>query len=249
MAGDATRTAVDGVLEGVVDADGTPEHARAQQFVDGTVHVWAESEAGLARIRAVLPLENDHSEFLSRFADDPLIGEATRRLRGLRPLRLGSVAQALLRAVCGQLIQASRAAAIERAVIRARIAEPRTLLHARRRRRRSGASRRPSCARSGWAPAAARRSSASAARSTSKGCTTSRLRGSRRGSSANRGSGRGRSASSRSTVSGATSAAWRGTSASSSSPPCCGAATSRRRRRTRCSSRTANGPGSRASTC
>lgn len=118
MAGDATRSAVDGVLEAVVDADGTPEHARAQQAVDGTVHVWAESEPGLARIRAVLPLENDHSEFLARFADDPLIGETTRRLRGLRPLRVGSVAQALLRAVCGQLIQASRARAIERTVIR-----------------------------------------------------------------------------------------------------------------------------------
>jgi AraC family transcriptional regulator of adaptative response / DNA-3-methyladenine glycosylase II len=118
MAGDATRTAVDGVLEAVVDADGTPEPARAQQAVDGTVHVWAKSEAGLARIRAVLPLESDHSEFLARFAHDPLIGETTRRMRGLRPLRLGSVAQALLRAVCGQLIQASRARAIERAVIR-----------------------------------------------------------------------------------------------------------------------------------
>ena len=42
-----------------------------------------------------------------------------RRLRGLRPLRTGTVAQALLRAVAGQLIQASRARQIERAVIRA----------------------------------------------------------------------------------------------------------------------------------
>ncbi len=117
-AGDATRTHVDGTLEAVVLAEGRPEAARAQQAVDGTVHFWAESEAGLARIRAALPLESDHSEFLARFAQDPLIGEATRRLRGLRPLRVGSVAQALLRAVCGQLIQASRAREIERGVIR-----------------------------------------------------------------------------------------------------------------------------------
>jgi 3-methyladenine DNA glycosylase/8-oxoguanine DNA glycosylase len=118
MAGDATRTVVDGALEAVVDADGEPELARAQQSPDGTVHLWAQSEAGLSRIRAALPLENDHSEFLARFAGDPLIGEATRRLRGLRPLRVGSVAQALLRAVCGQLILSSRAREIERNVIR-----------------------------------------------------------------------------------------------------------------------------------
>jgi 3-methyladenine DNA glycosylase/8-oxoguanine DNA glycosylase len=117
-AGDATRTVVDGALEAVVDANGRPELARAHQSADGSVHLWAQSEAGLARIRAALPLENDHSEFLARFARDPLIGEATRRLRGLRPLRVGSVAQALLRAVCGQLIQASRAREIERSVIR-----------------------------------------------------------------------------------------------------------------------------------
>ncbi len=118
MAGDATRTHLDGTLEAVVLAEGRPEAARAQQALDGTVHLWAESEAGLDRIRGALPLENDHSEFLARFARDPLIGEATRRLRGLRPIRVGSVAQALLRAVCGQLIQASRAREIERAVIR-----------------------------------------------------------------------------------------------------------------------------------
>jgi 3-methyladenine DNA glycosylase/8-oxoguanine DNA glycosylase len=117
-AGDATRTVVDGALEAVVDADGRPELARAQQAPDGTVLLWAQSEPGLARLRAILPLENDHSEFLSRFEGDPLIGEATRKLRGLRPLRVGSVAQALLRAVCGQLIQSSRAREIERTVIR-----------------------------------------------------------------------------------------------------------------------------------
>ena len=42
---------------------------------------------------------------------------------GLRPLRLPTVAQAVLRAICGQLIEARRARAIERAVIRT-CAEP-----------------------------------------------------------------------------------------------------------------------------
>jgi len=40
-------------------------------------------------------------------------------VRGLRPMRTGTVAQALLRAVAGQLIQATRAREIERVVIRA----------------------------------------------------------------------------------------------------------------------------------
>lgn len=118
MASDATRSIVDGVLDGVVEADGRAERVRATQAPDGMVLLWAESEPGLERLRRLLPLDSDHSEFLSRFAADPLLGETTRRLRGLRPLRVGSVAQALLRAVAGQLILASRAREIERSVIR-----------------------------------------------------------------------------------------------------------------------------------
>jgi 3-methyladenine DNA glycosylase/8-oxoguanine DNA glycosylase len=67
----------------------------------------------------VLAFDDDHSEFLDRFRDDALLRRALPRLRGLRPLRLPTVTHALLRAVCGQLIQASRARAIERNVIRA----------------------------------------------------------------------------------------------------------------------------------
>ena len=67
----------------------------------------------------MLALDDDHSEFLDRFRDDALLRRALPRLRGLRPLRLPTVTHALLRAVCGQLIQASRARAIERSVIRA----------------------------------------------------------------------------------------------------------------------------------
>ena len=42
-----------------------------------------------------------------------------KRIRGLRPVRTGTVAQALLRAVAGQLILAKRARQIERAIVRA----------------------------------------------------------------------------------------------------------------------------------
>ncbi len=86
---------------------------------DGTVVVAAESDAGVDHVRFALALDDDHSEFVRRFARDPLLAETLRRIRGLRPLRTGTVAQAVLRAVAGQLIQASRARQIERAVVRA----------------------------------------------------------------------------------------------------------------------------------
>jgi 3-methyladenine DNA glycosylase/8-oxoguanine DNA glycosylase len=115
-AGDATRTVVDGVLVAALASGGA---GRAWQQANGTVQLRAPSEAGIDELRFVLALDDDHSEFIRRFARDPLVGEATRRLRGLRPARTPTVAHALLRAVCGQLIQASRARMIERTVIRA----------------------------------------------------------------------------------------------------------------------------------
>ena len=113
---DATRTNVDGVLVAALASGGA---GRAWQQADGVVQLRAPHDAGIDELRFVLALDHDHREFLRRFARDPLIGEATRRLRGLRPLRTSTVAQSLLRAVCGQLIQARHARQIERRVIRA----------------------------------------------------------------------------------------------------------------------------------
>jgi 3-methyladenine DNA glycosylase/8-oxoguanine DNA glycosylase len=50
---------------------------------------------------------------------DPLLRRAALHLRGLRPLRVPTVAHALLRALCGQLITAREARAIERRIVRA----------------------------------------------------------------------------------------------------------------------------------
>ena len=113
---DATRAVVDGVLVAALASSGA---GRAWQQADGTVQLRAPHEAGIDELRFVLALDDDHGEFLRRFSRDPLIGEATRRVRGLRPLRTPTVAQALLRAVCGQLIQARRARSIERTVVKA----------------------------------------------------------------------------------------------------------------------------------
>jgi 3-methyladenine DNA glycosylase/8-oxoguanine DNA glycosylase len=112
---DATRSVIDGVLVAGLASGGA---GRAWQQADGTVQLRATNEAGIDELRFVLALDDDHSEFLRRFARDPLIGEVTRRERGLRPMRTATVAQSLLRAVCGQLIQASRAREIERTAIR-----------------------------------------------------------------------------------------------------------------------------------
>ncbi|HJQ52069.1 MAG TPA: hypothetical protein VJ838_16345 [Gaiellaceae bacterium] len=115
LAGDATRR----VREGLLTARCGGDVARAFQSPDGTVSIRSESATAAEKLRWMLALDDDHSEFLRRFADDPLLGRATKHLRGLRPIRTATVAQALLRAVCGQLIDSKRARTLERRVIRA----------------------------------------------------------------------------------------------------------------------------------
>jgi 3-methyladenine DNA glycosylase/8-oxoguanine DNA glycosylase len=115
---DATRTVVDGTYRATISIDGNLERVHAAQRPDGTIVVAADSDAGVDHVRWVLGLDDDHSEFLQRFKDDALLARTLVERKGLRPLRTGTVAQALLRAVAGQLIQASRAREIERTIIR-----------------------------------------------------------------------------------------------------------------------------------
>jgi 3-methyladenine DNA glycosylase/8-oxoguanine DNA glycosylase len=118
MASDATRVVANGSYRAAIRVDGEPEQVRAWQRADGVVCVRAESDGGVEHVRFALGLEDDHSEFLRRFATDPLLAEPIRRLRGLRPVRTATVAHALLRAVAGQLILSSRAREIERTIVR-----------------------------------------------------------------------------------------------------------------------------------
>jgi 3-methyladenine DNA glycosylase/8-oxoguanine DNA glycosylase len=115
LASDATRTFRDGVFTQALAVD---EIARAWQSPRGMVTIRAESETGAARVRWLLALDDDHSEFLVRVRDDPFLGRASRALRGLRPVRVATVAQAVLRAFCGQLIEAKRARRLEQTIIR-----------------------------------------------------------------------------------------------------------------------------------
>jgi len=119
LSSDATRTFRDGVMTALLDVEGRRELVLARQSPDGTVTLRAESAAGAERLRWILALDDDHSDFLRRVRDDRLLGRASRQLRGLRPVRVPSVAHALLRAFCGQLIEARRARALERSIIRA----------------------------------------------------------------------------------------------------------------------------------
>jgi len=118
LTSDATRTFRDGIFTALLDVGGGRELVRARQSPDGTVTIRAGSRAGAERLRWILALDDDHSGFLRRIRDDPLLGRAALELRGLRPVRTATVAHALLRAFCGQLIEAKRARRIEQQIVR-----------------------------------------------------------------------------------------------------------------------------------
>ena len=93
--------------------------ASAWQRPDGRVVIRAPDEESLTTARFMLAVDDDTSEFHERFAHDPLIGASSRALVGYRPTRRATVAHAVVRALAGQLIEARRALAIERAIGRA----------------------------------------------------------------------------------------------------------------------------------
>jgi 3-methyladenine DNA glycosylase/8-oxoguanine DNA glycosylase len=121
MRSDATRFLRDGVLTVAYEAGGEPALARVRQRPDESLAAEIEStqpEAALAKLRFILAADDDHSEFLRRFRDDPLIGRAVQTLAGMRPIRTATVVHALLKAVCGQLIQAKAARVLEAKLVR-----------------------------------------------------------------------------------------------------------------------------------
>jgi 3-methyladenine DNA glycosylase/8-oxoguanine DNA glycosylase len=115
LAYDATRSYLDGVLTCAIEGG----IAHAWQRPSGEIVVRAESETTVDQLRFILAVDDDHSEFLERFKNDKLLRDAIPQLRGYRPLRVPTVAGALLRALCGQLIQSSHARELERSIVRA----------------------------------------------------------------------------------------------------------------------------------
>ena len=121
MRSDATRFLRDGVLTVVYEAGEAPALARVVQKPDGKLDASIESperEEALAKLRFVLAADDDHGEFLHRFRDDPLIGNAVKTLRGMRPIRTATVVHSLLKAVCGQLIESKAARLLEARLVR-----------------------------------------------------------------------------------------------------------------------------------
>jgi 3-methyladenine DNA glycosylase/8-oxoguanine DNA glycosylase len=77
----------------------------------------AELAQAIERMRFALGLDDDLSDFHRRFRRDPLIGSVLRRLPHFRPRRRPWPWEALASAVVKQLIEADRAARIERRIV------------------------------------------------------------------------------------------------------------------------------------
>ena len=113
-----------GVLERLLHVEARPVVVRAARSGDHGVLIgaWGPSKGicGLAleRMRFALGVDDDLAPFHARFRGDPLIGAALRRLPWLRPLRRPEPFEALAWAICEQLIEYTRAAAIERRIVR-----------------------------------------------------------------------------------------------------------------------------------
>lgn len=112
-----------GVLERLLHHDGEPVHVRVAQTAPDAVLFGARSrdiEAaryGIERMRFALGVDDELSGFYREFAGDPLIGRSVRARPWLRARRRPEPFEALAWAICEQLIEYERAAAIERRLV------------------------------------------------------------------------------------------------------------------------------------
>jgi 3-methyladenine DNA glycosylase/8-oxoguanine DNA glycosylase len=112
-----------GVLERLLHRDGEPVHVRVAQTSRECVLFGARSRSdaaaryGIERMRFALGVDDDLGEFYRRFADDSLVGPSVRRRPWLRVMRRPEPFEALAWAICEQLIEYERAAAIQRRVV------------------------------------------------------------------------------------------------------------------------------------
>jgi 3-methyladenine DNA glycosylase/8-oxoguanine DNA glycosylase len=114
-----------GVLERLLHDGDRPVLVRVEQPARDRVVFRARAATpaaaayGVERMRFALGVDDDLSEFRRRFAGDRLIGRSLRRRPWLRVTRRPEPFEALAWAICEQLIEYERAAAIERRVVRA----------------------------------------------------------------------------------------------------------------------------------
>ncbi|HMH46407.1 MAG TPA: hypothetical protein VK538_01720 [Solirubrobacteraceae bacterium] len=112
-----------GVLERLLHHDQEPVLVRVAQPAPDRVLFGARAGSraaaahGISRMRFALGVDEDLRGFQRRFARDPLIGRSLRRRPWLRVRRRPEPFEALAWAVCEQLIEYERAAAIERRLL------------------------------------------------------------------------------------------------------------------------------------
>lgn len=113
-----------GVIERLLhDEVGEPVAVRVAQTAPDSVVFGARArsresaEHGIMRMRFALGVDDDLREFHKRFKDDPLIGRSLRGRMWLRVGRRPEPFEALVWAVCEQLIEYERAAAIQSRIV------------------------------------------------------------------------------------------------------------------------------------
>lgn len=111
-----TRRADGGVLHTVFEVADAPVSARVWQRPDGGLTARLSDDAptgAIEALRFLLAVDVDHRGFLAMAAADTLLAPLVSQRRGLRPMRVGTVAHAMVQAFAGQLITAREARVIE----------------------------------------------------------------------------------------------------------------------------------------
>jgi 3-methyladenine DNA glycosylase/8-oxoguanine DNA glycosylase len=117
------RRGRDGGLERLLHVEGAPAVVRVGQPARDRVVLVAGAdtpdiaEEALARMRFALGVDDDLRPFYDRFRDDPVIGASVRKRPHLRIIRRPDPFEALAWAICEQLIEFERAAAIQRRIV------------------------------------------------------------------------------------------------------------------------------------
>ena len=112
-----------GVLARLLHVEGRPATVRVAQTEPHSVLFGArardreDAAAAIDRMRFALAVDDDLRDFYERFAGDPLIGASVRRRPWLRVSRRPVAFEALAWAICEQLIDSPRAAAIQRRIV------------------------------------------------------------------------------------------------------------------------------------
>ncbi len=113
------------VLERLLHHRGEPVHVRVAQSAADAVLFGARSRSeeaasyGIERMRFALGVDDDPAAFYREFAHDPVIGRSIRGRPWLRARRRPEPFEALAWAICEQLIEYERAAAIQRRIVAA----------------------------------------------------------------------------------------------------------------------------------